>query len=317
MFFLKLANIDMLTNLALITIGYIILSNDRRMEMLRNLKLALLGIGISHSLSPQLHKMLGAMQGIATRYDLIDLEACKMKISIADEIMKCADNGYDGINITHPFKLDAYLAVENSSQLPSELQSINTVVFKDNKMIGYNTDYSGFIRGFENSLGQGFKPGAVFQLGAGGVGYALNFGIQKLGATKSIIYDKNKAAAEKLVNSLLKNGANAQLSSGNIAKEMQQCDGLINATPLGMHQYPVNGFPENGFTMQSWAFDAVYTPIETKFLKLCISKGIKTVSGFQLFFFQGINAFEKFSQTHINHSIAINNYHKSFLTKTN
>jgi shikimate dehydrogenase len=75
---------------------------------------------------------------------------------------------------------------------------------------------------------------------------------------------------------------------------MYNADGLVNATPIGMFQYPGNPFPEEAVSYQSWAFDAVYTPENTEFLSLCRQKKIQTLSGFYLFLFQGLHAFERF-----------------------
>ena len=80
-----------------------------------------------------------------------------------------------------------------------------------------------------------------------------------------------------------------------LVAEMRQADGLINATPVGMFQYPGNPFPEDGFKNQYWTFDAVYTPENTEFLDQCRRRGIKTLSGFYLFLFQGLDAFKHFT----------------------
>ena len=76
---------------------------------------------------------------------------------------------------------------------------------------------------------------------------------------------------------------------------MLACDGLVNATPVGMHQYPGQPFPPGGFARQRWAFDAVYTPENTEFLAQCRQRGIETISGFKLFLYQGVDAFERFT----------------------
>jgi shikimate dehydrogenase len=76
---------------------------------------------------------------------------------------------------------------------------------------------------------------------------------------------------------------------------VRSSDGLINATPLGMYQYPGNAFNENDIKNQSWSFDAVYTPENTEFMKVCRKLNMQTLSGFQLFLHQGLDAFFHFT----------------------
>lgn len=282
--------------------------------MQKHLKLGLLGNGINRSSSPQLHCMLGELIGRETSYQLMDLSENMHPVSIEDELKKCADAGFHGVNVTHPYKVAAYGCVEVADHLPKGLHSINTVNFRDGKFIGDNTDFSGFCRGFENTLGESFAPGRVLQLGAGGVGFALSFGLKKLKATEIIIFDKFEKAAQELIGLLNENGANARLADKTLIAEMRACDGLINATPVGMYQYPGNPFPIEGFGNQAWSFDAVYTPLDTEFLNMCVTNRVKTVSGFQLFFFQGVNAFEHFSETEINSEQALKEYKTRFMS---
>ena len=77
--------------------------------------------------------------------------------------------------------------------------------------------------------------------------------------------------------------------------ETAAADGLVNATPLGMFQYPGCAFPVAALGGQRWAFDAVYTPENTAFLAACRRRGIDTLSGFGLFLYQGLDAFELFT----------------------
>ena len=76
---------------------------------------------------------------------------------------------------------------------------------------------------------------------------------------------------------------------------MEQADGLVNATPIGMFQYPGNPFPADEIKNQSWAFDAIYTPENTEFLNTCRKLEIETLSGFYLFLYQGLDAFKHFT----------------------
>lgn len=259
------------------------------------LKLGLIGNGIRRTRSHQLHRMLGEMVGRATTYHLIDLSEVPHPPPIAQQLDDCARQGFRGVNVTHPYKREAFLAVTPSSSIPKGLKSVNTVVFENGARQGHNTDHTGFRRAFQANFGATVRPGRVLQLGAGGVGVALAFALAELGAEEIVIGDTQPARALDLVDCLAALGVNARPAGDDITGEMLACDGLVNATPLGMHQYPGNPFPAAGLKGRLWAFDAVYTPENTEFMRLCASNDIATVSGFHLFIHQGLDAFERFS----------------------
>jgi len=139
------------------------------------------------------------------------------------------------------------------------------------------------------------KPGRVLLLGAGGVGVAIAFALKTTAADELVIFDKQEDLAEKLVEQLQGGNMGVRPADPDLVMEMRRADGLVNATPVGMFQYPGNPFPVEGFGSQSWAFDAVYTPENTEFLNFCRNKGIKTLSGFYLFLYQGLDAFRHFT----------------------
>lgn len=161
-------------------------------------------------------------------------------------------------------------------------------------MLADNTDYSGCRRAFEHQFGVRFKPGKVLMLGAGGVGVAIAHALKELGLSELIIHDTDLHAAGELITQMSGVDVNVRLAGKDLVGEARQADGLVNATPVGMFQYPGNPFPEDAIGPQSWAFDAVYTPENTAFLSHCRQCDIATLSGFYLFLFQGLDAFERF-----------------------
>lgn len=261
--------------------------------MKRKLKLGLLGNGISKTQSKKLHELIGKSYNFDVSYELIDL-SLKVDVNIKDELLRCQKEGFDGVNVTHPYKIDAFLNIELLNGFPKGLTSINTVVFKDKNIIADNTDYLGFMQAYK-AIFKEEKPGKVLMLGAGGVGLAIAFGLFKLKACEIIIHDMNEELVESLLKILKGIGCNARSLEHSLEHEMKLCDGLINATPLGMFQYPGCAFPNEGFSDQTWSFDAVYTPVNTLFLQKCEEHNIKTISGFKLFLYQGIEAFKRFS----------------------
>lgn len=259
------------------------------------IKLGLLGNNLGRSRAKNLHELLGELYGVAVAYEPMDLAGRSGQISILAELLRCHEEGYRGVNVTHPYKRDAFEAVKTTPAFPAGLTSVNTVLFDDHGMIADNTDYSGCIRAFRSQFGHDFEPGRVLMLGTGGVGVAIAFALQYLGAEELVVHDTNHQLATILVRQMTGGSLPVRLAEMNLLAEMEKAQGLVNATPLGMFQYPGCAFPEDGLKSQRWAFDAVYTPENTKFLDKCRSLGIETLSGFALFLYQGLDAFAHFT----------------------
>jgi shikimate dehydrogenase len=257
-------------------------------------QLGLLGNGITRSRAKKLHELLGEMLGLDVRYEPMDLSA-QQQVDIKAELLRCQQLGFTGVNVTHPYKREAFQYVNLPKDYPKGLSSVNTVRFKDTEPLSDNTDYSGFCRAYQSQFGQDSTPGRVLMLGAGGVGLAIAFGLQTLKASELVLYDTNPDLTRSLIAALDQSKMVVREAEADLATEMKAADGLINATPIGMYQYPGNPFPESGFGQQRWAFDAVYTPENTAFMNLCRKQNIATLSGFQLFLYQGLDAFRHFT----------------------
>lgn len=263
-------------------------------DIARTLKLGLLGNNLSRSRAQDLHQMIGELVDVRVTYTPMDLES-RGAVTIDAELRRCAGEGFDGVNITHPYKSGAFAAVANTAALPPGLTTINTVRFDDGNMTGFNTDYSGFVRAFRAVMGADARPGRVLMLGCGGVGKAIAFALTILGATELAVHDVRAVQAMSLIDELARSGLPVRLAGADLARETVDADGLVNATPTGMFRYPGCAFPESAIGGQQWAFDAVYTPENTAFLDACRKRGVATLSGFKLFLYQGLDAFEVFS----------------------
>jgi shikimate dehydrogenase len=263
--------------------------------MSKKIKLGLLGNNLGRSRAKNLHELLGELYGLDVTYEPMDLLDRSGFVSIAAELERCRTEGFTGVNVTHPYKQEAFLHVTPMPGFPQGLTSVNTVLFTPETMLADNTDFSGFCRAFAARFGRDFKPGRVLVLGAGGVGVAIAHGLKRLGADELVVHDVRREVAQDLVSRLAEVGMAARLAQADLAAEMQNADGLVNATPIGMFQYPGNPFPAEGFGSQRWAFDAVYTPENTGFLQQCRQRDMNTLSGFHLFLYQGLDAFKHFT----------------------
>ncbi|MEZ5553234.1 MAG: hypothetical protein R3E82_20300 [Pseudomonadales bacterium] len=259
------------------------------------MKVGLLGNGIGRSRAKHLHELIGEQLGHPLTYVPMDLES-RGRVSLADELTRCENAGFAGVNVTNPYKSEAFLAVHRTVSMPDGLTSVNTVLFREDGWTGTNTDCSGFVRAFRSGFGADAQPGRVLiaGAGAGGVGKAIAFALQELGAVELAIHDTAPMAARALASELDTCGQRARVTT-DLAAEMRSADGLVNATPVGMFQYPGCVFPSSGLEDQRWAFDAVYTTEHTDFLLACAGRGIAVLSGFKLFLYQGLDAWQHFT----------------------
>lgn len=256
-------------------------------------KLGLIGISISQSRAPSLHMTLGEMFDIPVNYELCEPETNSPE-AFAAMLQRLRDEGFAGTNVTFPFKT---LAVEYTNEVNESVRKMgatNTLRLKDGVQ-AFNTDYTGFVRGYQSRFGNA-AAGKVLMIGAGGVGRAVAFGLFDLGATEVLICDLNPASAEALVTALKVEGYNARVVAfADMEGASRDVDGLVNCTPVGHYKTPGSPLKADCIGGQNWAFDAVYTPMDTEFLVECHKKNVQIVSGYDLFFYQGVDAFEIFT----------------------
>ena len=115
------------------------------------MQLGLIGNGLSRSRARFLHEFLGEREGLGVVYTPIDL-AGRDEVNVADELRRCADAGYAGVNVTHPYKIRAFETLQEFRDLPAGLDSVNTVLFNGPRPCGANTDHSGFMRAFRRAF---------------------------------------------------------------------------------------------------------------------------------------------------------------------
>ena len=279
------------------------------------IKLGLIGNSISQSRAPFLHRMLGDIYGVDVTYNLND-PGKNSREAFEGVLRTLRDEGYTGCNVTFPFKALAVEYVDEPDQAVDEVGATNTLYLADGKVRATNTDYTGFIRGYKARRGD--KPaGEVLMLGAGGVGRAVAFGLFHCGTTKLRIFDLNTEGAKSLADAVNAKGYRAEvISADEIDAAAKQADGLVNCTPVGHYATPGIPLDPSLFGGQQWAFDAVYVPLETEFLEAAHAAGLDLVSGFDLFFYQGIDAFQTFANIEADASQALGRFIEEFELKS-
>ncbi|MFQ5623638.1 MAG: shikimate dehydrogenase family protein [Paracoccaceae bacterium] len=256
------------------------------------IRLGLIGNDIRGSRAPALHRLFGESTGLEVSYDLFVPRA--LGLSFDQAFAHCRDIGLRGVNITLPYKETAAAKVRIDSPLTRRIGSLNTVVFAKAGPVGFNTDYSGFLSAYREMFGNA-QPGRVTMIGAGGVGKAVAFALVALGAREVTILDSDAARAEALARAVAAAGGGATAGCIGEPTAFAGADGVINCTPLGMTGHPGSPVPDGAFPRCRWAFDAVYTPMDTVFRAQAEDAGARFLSGFELHFHQGVDAFEIFT----------------------
>lgn len=258
-----------------------------------DLLLGLIGDNISRSKAPVLHRLAGELCGLDVRY--VRLIPKEMDRDFDDVFAYCVENAYRGINITYPYKEEVVPKVRVDDPLVRALGAVNTVVFEAGGPRGFNTDYTGFIAAYRKVLGEA-APGPVCMIGAGGVGKAVAFGLIPLGLEELRVVERDLAKAEALADALRRAAPGVKVAAtGDAAEGARGAHGLINCTPVGMVGYDGTPLDRAHMNGAGWAFDAVYTPVDTQFLGDAAAEGLTLISGYELFFFQGVDAWKIFA----------------------
>jgi shikimate dehydrogenase len=175
------------------------------------------------------------------------------------------------------------------------LGAVNTVLFKDGKRIGHNTDWSGFARAFQRGLPD-VSLERVVQLGAGGAGAAVAHAALNMGAKSLTLFDVDATRAASLAEELQKRFPAATVSAGSsLAESLAAANGLIHATPTGMAKLPGLPLPVELLHRDLWVSDIVYFPIRTALLQAAEALGCRTLSGGGMAVYQAVDAMRIFT----------------------
>jgi shikimate dehydrogenase len=263
-----------------------------------SLLLGLIGEGIQASRAPALHEHEAAEQGLRCIYRLIDLEVLRLRADALPELLTAAERmGFAGLNITHPCKQAVIQHLHDLSPDARALNAVNTVVLRDGRRIGHNTDWYGFAESFRRRL-----PDAplrrVVQMGAGGAGSAVAHAALTLGTAQLTIIDIDAGRAQAVADRLCHRfGEGRAVGGTDAAAALAHADGLINATPMGMANYPGLPVPQECLRPDLWVAEIVYFPLETELLRIARASGCRTLNGGGMAVFQAVEAFRLFTGT--------------------
>ena len=256
----------------------------------------LIGAGIQASRTPALHEHEGAAQGLNYLYRLIDLDQLKLDSTALEELLTAAQYmGFTGLNITFPCKQAILPLLDELSPEARGIGAVNTVVLKDGRRVGHNTDCLGFAEGFRRGLTDAARQ-RVVQMGAGGAGAAVAHALLSEGVEQLTVFDVENERAQALVDNLNQHFEGTRARVGHdLESAMTAACGLVNTTPMGMAKLPGMPVPKALLRAELWVAEIVYFPLETELLKEARALGCRTLNGATMAVYQAVKAFELFS----------------------
>jgi len=265
-------------------------------NLLGSYLLGLVGSGIGGTLTPAMQEREGRESGLRLTYRRIDAEERGFGAGDLPQLLAWAQRlGFDGLNITHPFKQHVIPLLDELSDDADDLGAVNTVLFRDGQLLGRNTDWSGYGRAFRRVLPDAVEDRVVL-VGAGGAGAAVGYALLEQGASHVAIIDVDHVRGEECATRLAKKyGDDRVAATTDLAGELAQAQGLVNATPTGMVGHEGLPVPEGLVHSGLWVSDVVYFPLETQLIALARSRGCRVVTGGGMAVFQAVGAFEYFT----------------------
>lgn len=256
----------------------------------------LIGRGIQLSRTPALHEHEGDAQALRYLYRLIDADQLQLADSALPQLLDAAQHtGFTGLNITYPFKQAILLLLDELSEEARSIGAVNTVVLRDGKRVGHNTDCLGFAEGLRRGLPQ-VPRRQVVQLGAGGAGSAVAHALLAEGVERLVLFEVDTTRAQNLVDKLNGHfGAGRAVVGTALPTALAVADGLVNTTPVGMAKLPGTPLPVELLHARLWVAEIIYFPLETELLRAARALGCQTLDGSNMAVFQAVKAFELFS----------------------
>ena len=249
------------------------------------------GSPVRHSLSPLIHNSLFSELKINAVYEAFEVE--KEKLGLAFEAVRAL--GIRGVNVTIPHKEAAMNFVD---EVPEDVDrcvgALNTVVNRNGKLFGYNTDGKGFLTALREELSFNPEGKTVLVLGAGGAARGVAFSAAHAHAERIFIYNRTHDRAVGLGGYLEGHFPETEIEvlENLEALKKEKIDLVVNATSCGMHASDPSPIDLHLLSAKANVYDLIYAPAETPFLKLAKKCGLPCANGLGMLAAQAAVSFE-------------------------
>lgn len=242
----------------------------------------LIGDGITASLSPAMHEAEAAHHGLHYLYRPIDLRVIGRPPEDVGELLRAGrDLGYSAFNITHPCKQLVLEHLDEMTPAARALQAVNTVLIDGDRLIGHNTDQTGFAVGLTTVLSDAPKD-TVVQIGTGGAGSAVASALLSSGVRTLHLFDTDPERARERAEALGAQFPTQRVEAASTEGRdelVRTADGVVNATPVGMHHHPGSPIDTDLLHGGQWVADVIYLPVDTPLIVAARAAGCRVLDG--------------------------------------
>ena len=264
---------------------------------------AVVGYPIDHSLSPLMHN--ASMKSL--NFDGIYLALNINPDDVVETLPVMKKIGFKGINLTIPHKEIVYSHLETLDESAKLFKSVNTILFEDDKIKGFNTDGYGFLKALGSSFGKEIDNDKVFILGCGGAGRTVALQSTKSKAESIWLADIDEDKILKLKDEILSLDPTMKIYySLNLDEQIDGCKDsnlIIQASPVGMKENEKSLFPSSAFNNNQRVFDLIYMYPETSFMKNAKQSGAEVANGLGMLLYQGEKAFRIWTNYEANQDV--------------
>ena len=259
-----------------------------------NTSLGIIGYPIGHSISP-------VFQQAALDFCGIDAEYRAYPVAPEDVgkfVAGLRQPGVLGINVTVPHKEAVIPFLDEIDDWATEAGAVNTIVNRQGRLTGHNTDGYGFLRALREGAGFEPKGRTTLILGAGGAARGVVLALAREGVGHLTIANRTPERAESLAQLARGRGITAQaipLSGADLAEAAASAELIVNCTTIGMTHGPGDAdspLPRQAIPVTALVYDLVYNPLETRLLREAAQTGAATLGGIQMLVYQGAASFE-------------------------
>ena len=259
-------------------------------------RLAVIGLPVAHSRSPQMHNPALQAAGIEAQYVRVEVPIGR----VAESFSHFAAQGFFGVNITIPHKLEALQAVEFLDPLAEHLGTVNTLAIRDGRFWGFNTDGPGFLRSLHESLGTSPSGLRIAVLGAGGgAGRAVAIQCALAGCEALTLINRDPTKLPELCAQVRQFAPACSLTclphtDETLAQLPAAADLIINATSLGMRESDPHLLEAKQLAShRPLIYDMVYRQGgPTALVAAALQVGCAVADGMELLLHQGALSFE-------------------------